>query len=82
MYTNYSFTISIHVPDFAVLNNSKAPITHLQFSGYFDKPVDGLLPATVTNLYFGSEFNRPLTILPPGLTHLTIGFAFNQSLVT
>ena len=42
----------------------------------------GLLPASLTELTFGSEFNQPLAavVLPANLTQLTFGKFFNQPL--
>ena len=42
----------------------------------------GVVPASLTNLTFGFNFDQPLTVgvLPATLTHLTFGGEFNQRL--
>eukprot|EP01112_Ceratiomyxa_fruticulosa_P015379 TRINITY_DN4513_c0_g1_i4.p1 TRINITY_DN4513_c0_g1~~TRINITY_DN4513_c0_g1_i4.p1 ORF type:complete len:166 (-),score=21.10 TRINITY_DN4513_c0_g1_i4:154-651(-) len=52
----------------------------LTFGGGFNKPLNGLLPSTLTHLTFGYHFNKSVNSLPASLTHLTLGSNFNQPL--
>eukprot|EP01112_Ceratiomyxa_fruticulosa_P018920 TRINITY_DN611_c0_g1_i2.p1 TRINITY_DN611_c0_g1~~TRINITY_DN611_c0_g1_i2.p1 ORF type:complete len:226 (-),score=32.19 TRINITY_DN611_c0_g1_i2:301-978(-) len=54
-------------------------ITHIQFGGYFLKPVKSL-PLNLTHLKFDFHFDQPVNsvVLPPKLTHLYFGVMYNQ----
>lgn len=55
-----------------------AKITQLYLLGSVNQPLT--LPASLTHITFGDDFNQPLNNLPASLTHLTLGRYFNQPL--
>uniref|UniRef100_A0A6C0C794 F-box domain-containing protein n=1 Tax=viral metagenome TaxID=1070528 RepID=A0A6C0C794_9ZZZZ len=58
--------------------NTPRFVKRLHFSDTFNSPLDNL-PHSVTHLFLGRGFNKPLD-LPPFLTHLYLGKAFNQEI--
>jgi hypothetical protein len=64
--------------DYEIIN-SLPNLTYVDFSGYFEKPINNLNLQTLTHLTFGNGFNQPInTFVAPNLTHLTFGDIFNQ----
>jgi hypothetical protein len=57
-------------------NERKRLVRHL----FVDFLQEQAIPAGVTHLTFGPDFNQPVEagVLPAGLTHLTFGMLFNQ----
>lgn len=64
--------------DYEIIN-SLPNLTYVDFSGYFEKPINNLNLQTLTHLTFGNGFNQPINaFFASNLTHLTFGDIFNQ----
>jgi len=71
--------IPVSISSWSELKNHDPNMRNLVYSGE-EHLGDGVLPASLTHLTFGDEFNHPIGVgvLPASLTHLTFGDEFNH----
>ena len=60
------------------INKLPSSIIYLTFGNKFNKCIDILLSNNITNLIFGNNFNQYIDNLPSSITHLELGYDFNQ----